>query len=108
MAKRPAKRVEWGLATLAVRGRPVGVIEAGGRCYRLRPSLARVGAKPVSQVARLFADWSMLRIDSGAIGRCMPEPGLLSGGFRPPEMPQAAIEELCRRIAAWGGGDSSI
>lgn len=58
--------------------------------------------------ARLFADWSMLRIDSGAIGRCMPEPGLLSGGFRPPEMPQAAIEELCRRIAAWGGGDSSI
>lgn len=60
MAKRPARRIEWGLATLSVRGRPVGVIEAGGRCYRLRPSLARVGAKALSQVADLFGDWDAM------------------------------------------------
>ncbi|MCX7684709.1 MAG: fumarylacetoacetate hydrolase family protein [Acetobacteraceae bacterium] len=74
MAKRPAKRIEWALATLALGGRPVGVLEVDGRCYRLRPSLARVGAKPVAQVGRLFAEWeAMLPALDAAAARVQEE-----------------------------------
>jgi hypothetical protein len=48
---------------------------------------------------RLFADWNMHRIDTAAIKRRILGRYLVAGAFRPPEMPQAAIEDLCRTLA---------
>ena len=48
---------------------------------------------------RLFAAWTMHRIDTGAIRRRLLGRYLVRGAFRPSEMPQAAIEDLCRTLA---------
>jgi 2-keto-4-pentenoate hydratase/2-oxohepta-3-ene-1,7-dioic acid hydratase in catechol pathway len=59
---------------VAVRGRPVGVLEIEGRCYRLRPALARVGARPIGQVAALLSRWEeMLPALDAAAARVQAE-----------------------------------
>ncbi|MBL8588445.1 MAG: fumarylacetoacetate hydrolase family protein [Methylobacteriaceae bacterium] len=47
----------WSLATLAVDGAPVACLETRAACYRLAPSLARVGRPGATSVAALFEDW---------------------------------------------------
>ncbi len=52
------KSMTWALATLDVAGTAVGCLEQDGHCYRLGPTLTRVGHRPVEQVIDLFQDWS--------------------------------------------------
>lgn len=47
----------WSLATLEEDGRAVACLEVGGKCYRLGPTLARVGLAGIETVADLFSDW---------------------------------------------------
>lgn len=58
-------KAQWSLATLDVTGdvtgQPVACIEQDGKCYRLEPSLARVGLAGQSTVAGLFSDWERAR-----------------------------------------------
>ena len=51
----------WALATLESDGKPVACIERDGVCYRLAPSLARVGLGGIDNVAALFGDWERAR-----------------------------------------------
>ncbi len=48
---------------------------------------------------RLFAEWTMHRIDTSAIKRRILNRYLIRGAFRPGELPQAAVEDLCRTLA---------
>jgi 2-keto-4-pentenoate hydratase/2-oxohepta-3-ene-1,7-dioic acid hydratase in catechol pathway len=47
----------WSLVTLESDGKPVACIERDGGCYRLAPSLARVGLAGMDSVVALFGDW---------------------------------------------------
>ena len=48
---------DWALATVESARGPVACIEAGGRRYRLEPSLARMGLPGQATAMDLFADW---------------------------------------------------
>lgn len=48
---------------------------------------------------RLFAEWSLHRIETSAIDRNVLKPFLINGAFQPTLMPQAVIEDLCRRLS---------
>ncbi|MDQ0315193.1 fumarylacetoacetate hydrolase family protein [Amorphus orientalis] len=48
----------WALATVGDPSDPIACLEAGGKLYRLAPSLSRVGGAPVDSVVALFDDWA--------------------------------------------------
>lgn len=49
---------------------------------------------------RLFADWSLHRIDAAAIGKTLLKPFLTNGTLQPKQMGQHAIEGLCRMLSS--------
>ena len=49
---------------------------------------------------RLFADWSLHRIDAAAIGKTLLKPFLTDGTLQPKQMTQHAIEGLCRMLSS--------
>ncbi len=48
---------------------------------------------------RLFAEWSLQRIEAAAIGKKVLKPFLIDGAFQPKQMTQASIEGLCRMLS---------
>lgn len=49
---------------------------------------------------RLFATWSLYRIDAAALRKSVIKPFLLDGVFQPKALSQAGIEDLCRVLSA--------
>ena len=75
-----ASAPKWSLCTLDIAGLPVPCVEAEGGCYRLGPSLARVGLRGVESVAALFTDWpSALRALDSAVRCLLPEDRVPAG-----------------------------
>lgn len=48
---------------------------------------------------RLFPQWSMHRVETSGIKQAILDRYLIQGEFRPSEMQQSAIEDLCRRLS---------
>jgi 2-keto-4-pentenoate hydratase/2-oxohepta-3-ene-1,7-dioic acid hydratase in catechol pathway len=48
---------DWGLASISDGTATVACIEAGGKLFRLAPSLARIGHAPTARLIDLFDDW---------------------------------------------------
>ncbi len=49
---------------------------------------------------RLFAQWSLHRIETPTLEARTLEPFLIDGAFQPKLMPQLAIEDLCRVLSS--------
>jgi hypothetical protein len=57
---------------------------------------------------RLFPEWSMHRVEVSAIRRAILDRYLIRGEFRPGDMKQGAIEDLCRILSGEGALPSEL
>lgn len=69
----------WALATIAAEGGPSACIEADGALFRLAPSLARVGYRPVAALIDLFADWPAARVALDAAAARLDPADIVAG-----------------------------
>lgn len=72
----------WSLATLEADGRATACIEVDGSCYRLGPTLSRVGLSGVVSVAGLFEDWSRSHAALDAAVETLDPADRIAGGRR--------------------------
>ena len=70
---------DWALATIASGPETIACIEAGGRRYRLEPSMARIGLPGQGTVMDLFAHWDQA---SAALDALQPDPADLAPAGR--------------------------
>lgn len=78
-ALRGPRATSWSLATVSVGGAPVACLECDGVCFRLEPSLARVGLVGLSSVAGLFADWPRARAALAEVATRLAQGDIVSG-----------------------------
>lgn len=72
----------WALATLDAGDGPVAALETPQGLFGLRPSLARVGFRPVDTVQALFDDWPAARAALDAAAACVSDEDGIQGSVR--------------------------